>query len=290
MYKLKNTFVDRMISERLSSAEIDFVLLIAKYQSENGTVESVYYKDVCSDLGISIQKFYDIIHSLSDKNFIVYEKLNGADIRIHFVENDFTNANYNKGGLGYISAAHNNFASKKFTELKAGAKLLYLYSQRFTSGKHMLLENFYNEFCKLLGVAKKTIQAYVHELKERKLLFISKKRNKAYNYEIMMKRSTVLHLDTLQLLREKDYYINNIVSLIKRNFKKYVDGCDSRVLQDIACLAVGNRTSSYKEPVKLVIKAIKKSLHLQQKEGKDKVVLNTALVNKCLTGVLEQNI
>ena len=172
-----------MISSRLSSKEIDFLLHIALCQSESGVVESVYYKDICNAIGVSIQKFYDILKTLSDKNLIICSKVNTADVRVILCNNDFSAANYAKGTSGYLNVAQNDFNSKKFREMKAGSKLLYLYSQRFINGKHMLLDNFYEEFCSLLGVVKKSLQQYIHELRKKKLLFVSKKRNKTYNYE-----------------------------------------------------------------------------------------------------------
>ena len=38
MYKLKNTYIDRMISNKLTSKEIDFILHIAMYQDDTGRV------------------------------------------------------------------------------------------------------------------------------------------------------------------------------------------------------------------------------------------------------------
>ena len=80
MNKLKNTYIEKMVKEQLSSREIDFILYIARYQNDSGIVSSVYYKDVCSAIHISIQKFYDIIESLQAKDLIHAEKLNNADI------------------------------------------------------------------------------------------------------------------------------------------------------------------------------------------------------------------
>lgn len=57
MNKLKNSYIDKMVSCQLSSKEIDFILYIAKFQNESGIISSVYYKDVCSAISISIQKF-----------------------------------------------------------------------------------------------------------------------------------------------------------------------------------------------------------------------------------------
>lgn len=292
MYKLKNSYIDKMVSSRLSSKEIDFLLYIALYQSESGIVESVYYKDVCNSIGISIQKFYDILNSLSNKNLITYSKVNAADVRVTVCDNDFSNESYQKGSSGYLNVAQHNFSSTKFREMKAGSKLFYLYTQRFINGKHMLLDNFYEEFCALLGVVKKSLQQYIHELREKKLLFISKKRNKAYNYEISFRRSTVLFKDSFQMGREKQYYVDNIAALIRRNFKGLTQNSDDKSVKDIASLAEQERAKKYCNFISLIIDAIKMSVTRQKQEGKDKekLMLNAALVNKCLSDVIERDI
>jgi len=288
LYKLKNTYIDKMIEAGISSREIDFLLYIAVYQNEEGIVESVYYKDVCNATEISVQKFYDVIHSLQDKGLISYEKINSADLRVRLVNNDFFKAEYKKGDVGYLNVAQNDFGSHKFRKLKAGSKLLYLYMQRFVNGKHMTMDHFYEKFCEMFGVVKKSLQQYVHELKMNKLLFISRKRNKAYNYEIMMKRSTVLFKKSIQMLREKEYYVNNICALIKTNFSKMAENSKDKAIEDIASLVDTQRAGQHRNFIAVVLSAIKKSLTIQRKEGKKKLELNAALVNRCLTELLEQ--
>ena len=292
MYKIKNTYVDRMIEAKLSSSEIDFLLYIGRYQSETGVVESVYYKDISEKLNISIQKFYDILHSLSDKRLISYVKNNPSDVAVTLIGNSFSDVKYASGKTpGYINLAQHKFLDKKFKDLKAGSKLFYLYSQRFIMGKHMLVENFYNTFCELFSVARKTLQMYIHELKERKLLFISRKRNKSYNYEMTMKPSKVLH-DNSILPREKGLYEDNIVRLIERNFKNYLPNPDSRgrrrELEDIAALTEQKRAEKHENFISLIVMAIKGSLNQQRSEGKKNPVINAALVNKWIPIASEQ--
>ena len=141
MYKIKNTYIDSMIKAKLSSREIDFILYIARFQNDSGTVQSVYYKDVCETIHISIQKYYDIIESLTAKQLIRWEKENPDDIIVHMIGNDFTSKDFTQG---YLNVAGKDFLSTKFHNLKAGSKLLFLYMQRFVNGKHMLIHNFYD--------------------------------------------------------------------------------------------------------------------------------------------------
>ena len=288
MYKLKNTYVDSMISNKLSSKEIDFILYIADSQNESGRIESVYYKDICNSIHVSIQKFYDILNSLTNKNMISFEKIHRADVSVTLLGNDFKQVDYEKDSIGYLNVAASDFQSEKFMKMKAGSKLFYLYTQRFIQGKHMLLDNFYNEFCKLFNVAKKSLQQYIHELKEKKLLFINKKRNKSYNYEMTMKRSTVLYHKGI-IEREKEFYVNNIAMLIKRNFEKYLPETDQdKVIHDIANLADSKRAEKHHNFISLIVDAIKESIRKQKDEGKMVQVLNAALINSCLSNTIEQ--
>ena len=287
MYKLKNTYIDAMIANRLSSSEIDFILYISKFQSNGGTVESVYYKDVCTKIGISTQKFYDILHNLTKKGLISWVKNNPSDLSVTLSGNSFVNVDFSSKHVpGYVNIAQNKFQETWFLDMKAGAKLLYLYSQRFLMGKHMLVENFYVDFCKLFGVVKKTLQEYIHELKIRKLLFISMKRNTAYHYEMTMKRSSVLY-DKGILPNENSLYEHNLVKMMERNFKKYLPDPEADgsilALKQIAALAVQKRSLRKDNFPFLIANAIRNSILQQKQEGKKQPVINAALVNKLIT-------
>lgn len=288
MYKIKNTYIDRMINRQVSSAEIDFLLYIAQFQDEYGTVQSVYYKDVCEAVGISIQKFYDILSSLTDKGLIDYKKIHRADLIVTLVGNDMTDkAEFNRG---YLKVVSKKFDCDKFRALKAGSKLLYLYMQRFSKGKHMLVHNFYTEFCQLFQVTRKSMQIYLHELKMNCYLFVSKKRNRAYNYEMTMKNSTVLDSDEFNVPNENSRYVDNIMDLIRHNYKKVLPERDKereKTLYDIAALTVQKRASKTKDFLTVLFQAIEKSFLVQKQENKEILILNAGLVNKCLTNFLD---
>lgn len=286
MYKIKNIYINKMISSKLSSREIDFILYIALYQNDCGTVESVYYKDVCSSLNISIQSFYNIIERLSNCGLILCEKPNNADIRITLLNNDFSMLDYKNDSEGYMNVEKNDFASDRFKTLKAGSKLLYLYSQRFMNGKHMRLDKFYSDFSDLFGVTAKSIQLYVHQLKERALLFISRKRNRSYNYEISFKLSTVLHRNPIWMKRENDGYRENMVSLVQNNFRKNLPSNNVKsMLNDIVNSAI-SRLGKNNNTADIMIQALNRSIDIKIKEGQNKPVLNAALFNKCLCEIV----
>ncbi len=286
MAKLGNRFIDRMIENRITSREIDFLLYIAPMQDESGTVYSVYYKDVCNKIGISIQTFYNILQSLEEKALIRIEKDNNAvDLRITLLGNDFSDKDYS---CGYFKVSEYEFQDKRFLDLKAGSKLIYLYMKRFTSGRHGFITTMYDELCKLLNASKKAIQAWIHELKERYLLFVSLKRNKAYNYEMCIKNSTVLKKKRIEA--ETVITASNYKNYIFRNFKKNLPSdAENDVIDDIVGMTNSNRARKQQGFFKLIITAIKDSIDLQRNQGNKKPILNAALVNRELTKRLEYN-
>lgn len=286
MYKLKNSYIDRMVAERLSSREIDFILYIAQYQLEDGTVQSVYYKDIVEAIDISVQKFYDILCSLQKKQLISVEKTNRADVSVCLLGNDFTDQNFN---VGYLKVGTKDFSNEKFRRMKAGSKLLFLYLQRFINGKHMLVQKFYYEFSRIFRVTPKSIQIYLKELRDNFYLFISKKRNKAYNYEMMMKNSTVLDIKGPSRPNERQGVYDNFANMLKVNYKNRLPDDDpDKIVRDIANLADSERGGrGERNFLTLLQKAVEASLAHQKSEGKKKPMLNAAFVNKCLTRLLE---
>ena len=290
MYKLKNGYIDKMIEKQLTSKEVDFILYISRFQSESGTVYSVYYKDICSAINISNQKFYDLLSSLEKKALISFRKENQVDYCITLVGNDFSDKDFSGG---YLNVALQDFMKGDFSALKAGAKLLYLYMQRFTKGRHMLLGRFYEEFCKLFHCVRKTLQEYLRELKKLYYVISKRKRNRSYNYEMCLQNGTVLHLKDKEIVRlgsENTLYTNNIQTMLRNNFKKFLPEGTEKPLYDIAQLAITR--SSPIEKIKdfplTIVSAVKKSLKLPFDEGKDKPRLNAALVNSCLSDLIDQ--
>lgn len=286
MYKLKNSYIDRMIDARISKSEVSFILHIAQYQDNYGIVHSVYYKDICAAINISTQKFYDILNTLAKKRLISFEKVNPADFKVCLINNDFSDKNFKQG---YINVAEKDFRRSSFVSMKAGAQLLYLFTQRFTKGKHMLLNNFYEEFCEKFHIKHKTLQLYLQELKEKKYLFISKKRNKAYHYEVTMQPSRCLDKKGI-IPHEKEGYEFNIKKLILANFGRYLSEADESSINIVAGLVNQQRALIYSDFPSLIVEAIKNSFKLQREEKKKTVSFNAALINRFLTQKLAQGI
>ena len=282
MYKLKNSYIDQMIKNRTTSKEIDFLLYISMFQDEHGKVNSVYYKDVCESLNVSIQTFYDVISSLQKKGLVVFYKENSADVTVTLVNNDFSDGDFS---CGYLKVASKKFQDKRFMNLKGGSKLLYLYMQRFTSGRHMLVSEFYKHFCEFMGVTAKSIQRYLLELKNAALLFTSRKRNKAYHYEMNLRNSSVLDLFEPDIMAESTAFTENICALIQCNFKKYLPDNDRKrgiLLHNLASLSEQQRFRGM-DPIRYLIDTISLSLRIQKKEKRKNIILSAPYVNKLMS-------
>ena len=296
MYKLKNSYIDKIIENKISSKEIDFLLHISLSQDEYGVVGSVYYKSVCEKIGISYQKFYDILEHLQEIGLIFAQKINRMDYTIKLIGNDFSEANRQSEdpsigskafGFGYLKVGGYDFECDRFSKLKAGAKLLFLYYQRFTSGKHMLLKNFYDDHSALLGVTPRSLQTYLKELSDARLLGVGRSRNKAYNYEINLRCTKTLDKSRSMILpTENDVYKSNIEDMIRINFRSNLPedpGIRSKALKDISAMTDQSRCKKDRHLIQSILTAIKRSLTLQRDEGKKRPILNAPLVNKCLT-------
>ena len=284
MYKLKNSFIDKMIEKNLTSKEIDFLLHIGKFQDDYGRVYGVYYKDMCAELNMSVQKFYDLLTSLKTKGIIDYVKAGRFDYTVILKDNDFSDYELNQG---YLNLSSKQFNSLTFKSLKAGAKLFYLYMQRFASyGQKMLVKTFYSKFCSMLNCTKKTLQTYILTLKKFFYINVCRKRNGSYKYEIAIKTGNALDIPSPLREFEKECYLNNIKTLISRNFNAMLPDTNSAsVIADIANLSISDQASKHKNIIELVINAIKASRKRQLKENK-KPKLNAALVNKHLKDIL----
>lgn len=173
--KIGLQLLEKITKKKLTNNEIDVLLHIARYQDNYGCVKGVYYKELCEELNISPQGFYDALKGLQDKEIISYKR-GICDYDIVIIGNSVSYTN--NFTMGYISLALSIFQDVKFHELKAGAKLLVMhlirennigkvnteYKERACSMQR-LKDKFLNKFSTLFNVSKRTIKAYLESLK-----------------------------------------------------------------------------------------------------------------------------
>ena len=173
MQKISADVLEKMLHANLTGNEIDMILYIARYQDELGHVQGVYYKDICENVGLSYQGFYDCLHSLQNKGIIMCEKRSYYDWDIQIINNSFSGTE--NFGRGYVSLHCGMVRSDAFKGLKSGAKLMALYlmrewlisrSRTKSSAYQITKENLMKKFTTLLNVSRRTVREYLGELSE----------------------------------------------------------------------------------------------------------------------------
>lgn len=167
MQKLKYNVLDKLILNNVTSAEIDFLLYVSRYQNDKGVSKGIYYRNMCKEIGISFQSFYDLKTSLTEKRIIKAEKNSYYDWDITILDNDCSDPeSYQEG---YINTNHNIFYSSDFYSMKAGAKLLAMEFMKISfSGRgcyNIGSSKFYDKYTKIFKVTKRVIQNYMQDLK-----------------------------------------------------------------------------------------------------------------------------
>lgn len=167
MQKLKNRIIAKMIEARLTNKEIDFLIYVSRFQNDNGVVSGVHYKEVCENMHMSVQGFYDVKNTLIRKGFIRSEKNSPIDHDITILDNAFLTENDMKAG--YVNTNHNIFFHEKYARLKAGAKLLAMELMKLsyagTGECRIGTEKFYKKYTQLFGVSKRVMRIYLMQLK-----------------------------------------------------------------------------------------------------------------------------
>jgi hypothetical protein len=144
-----------------------FLIYVIRRSNDHGTARGIYYLDACEACRMSIQTFYDVLDTLTQKGIITYTRVKD-DYDITVFNNDFSY----EGACneGYINVSREIFDGEAFRKLKAKAKLLLLIFMRNTlQGKctyEIGINNFYKVYMELLGVTKDILRMYLHTLKQ----------------------------------------------------------------------------------------------------------------------------
>lgn len=176
--KLKHKIITKMIQSKLTKTEVDFLIYLAKYQEDDGQVLGIYYKNVKEELGISIQKFYDLKKSLIKKGFVLANKGHYTDWNIRIIDNDFDfhfeqeNENPKQKNEPYLNMNLKLFSNTDFKKLKAGEKLLALEflrmaaASRYRYSVKIGMNEFYKKYKALFRVQKRVLQDYLTSLRK----------------------------------------------------------------------------------------------------------------------------
>ena len=213
MQKLSYRVLEKLIEKQATSAEIDVLLYISKFQNNHGTAEGMYYRSICDELDISYQTFYDVKNSLVEKGIIKAEKNHYLDYDITILDNDFSSPDAFKQGR-YLNTNHTMFACDQFRNLTAGAKLMAMDLMKNNlsakgSSYHCGTKKFFADFMEKLHICKRTLQNYLQMLR---LLFSIGIKDRQYWITI---RAFAAKRQEKQ--EEQRYRDNAIATAIRRN-------------------------------------------------------------------------
>lgn len=119
--KISFSVLDKLITHKCSSHDINFLIYIAQFQHENGTIYNVHYKDIVDTLNINTKTYFDILNRLESKEIISIKDADKYGYRhITILNNDYTNKNYHEDTYLNINRAF--FYTDEFCKMKATTK------------------------------------------------------------------------------------------------------------------------------------------------------------------------
>lgn len=223
--KLNSEIIKKILQDKkITSIEIDILLYLSLIQDEFGKIEGVKYSDVCKDISISTQGYYNCIVGLEGKGYIQVTENDRIGWNIIINDNIFSSdEDYKKG---YLTTNRQMLHNPMFYKLKANEKKLLL--QILTNKKDCVKDedgNIKSEDFRLyvttiknwLGINNKyLIESYMKSLTAFfKILRFKKgsKRNEIIGYVIKAEdfpsigsRAKVQEKD-LSCKREKDFFL-----------------------------------------------------------------------------------
>ena len=257
MQKLKNSIIAKMIKARLTNKEIDFLIYVSRFQNDDGVVSGVYYKEVCENMHMSVQGFYDVKNTLIRKGFIRSEKNSPTDHDITILDNAFLTENDIKAG--YVNTNHNIFFHEKYARLKAGAKLLAMELMKLsyagTGECRIGTEKFYKKYTQLFGVSKRVMRIYLMQLK----IFFSIGIKEGIYY---IRPKNIVYRQLGQASENDNYAAHNVDVICRRN---RIQEAGKKEKKDICTLLKQYRKQAQEvrqDIVEMLMRAVEGSLEL----------------------------
>ena len=257
MQKLKNSIIAKMIEARLTNKEIDFLIYVSRFQNDNGVVSGVHYKEVCENMHMSVQGFYDVKNTLIRKGFIRSEKNSPIDHDITILDNAFLTENDMKAG--YVNTNHHIFFHEKYARLKAGAKLLAMELMKLsyagTGECRIGTEKFYKKYTQLFGVSKRVMRIYLMQLK----MFFSIGIKEGIYY---IRPKNIVYRQPGQATENDNYAVHNVDVICRR---KRIREAGKKEKKDVCILLKQYRKlaqEAQQDIVEILMRAVERSLAL----------------------------
>jgi hypothetical protein len=160
MSKISYQLVDKII-QYATGGEIDLILYLARRQNAFGNVRGIYYKDICMELGICKQTFYNALYGLEKKEIIYIDWTNGRDWNITLIDNVFLS--YKDFKKGYLNINRDFLHRAEFRNLKPNEKRLILKLLKV----YRTDQNFkirLSKLCQWIGVGKRLLKKYLKRI------------------------------------------------------------------------------------------------------------------------------
>lgn len=228
--KLSSDIINNIATNpAISSAQIDVLLWIARRQDTFGRVFCVKYSEVCKDVGISHQEYYNCIHSLVDENIIrVINRHNRFGWDFEILNNYFADRASDKNR--YLNINRNFLFSKAFIGLRANEKKLILkILLEKIEGKEFYL--FISTVTKWIGITnRQLIRSYLNKLKTffSVSFFTKGKNNRNKSYKHKDRQGCLLQDDVMALNFDPNSEFKNVykhkIKSFCRNMKIFVSG------------------------------------------------------------------
>ncbi len=215
MQKIKYQVIKKCVEKNITDAELTILFHIAQYQDEQGNVMGLYYRDICSATGLSIQTFYNVLYSLQEKDIITLYHTNNGDYNVTIKDNSFQDNDFS---CGYVSLRKKIFCSKEFTALKAHEKLMlidivsiaYAGSNKYCPGQ----AEFYAKYSEMFQVTKRVIRDYLRSIKKLCSFIVCNLKN--HQYEFVIKQASK---ETVQRESDETKRNKSIVKVLCRHNK-----------------------------------------------------------------------
>lgn len=168
--KLSKQFIERMILQKCSKQEINFIVLVAQWQNEFGTIHNLHYKNIIDILKIVPKTYFHIINNLEKKGIISIEDSDTYGFRhITLLENDFSDKSYNKS---YLNINREFFYTNNFFDLKATEKYVLfkiLLRSREDGRSVNISETTIAQYARINNKNRRLITSIIHALESFKI-------------------------------------------------------------------------------------------------------------------------
>ena len=215
--KISSTIINRLINDTsISSKEIDVLLWISLRQNQFGLVNSVKYYDICNDINISHQEFYNSIYNLVACKYITVisrSRKYGWDIKI--LNNIFLDEDDDK--QRYLTVNRKFLYEESFLRLRSNEKklILKILIEKNPSKKFFLNFETIKKWIRIDN--SQLIKSYIRSLNKFFSLHISKN-NKTKSVTIIINETPLVNLDYSDKSQIKYHYLYKVYSIC-RNMK-----------------------------------------------------------------------